>query len=336
MRRPYFHFKELDPSEIANWNEYLTIVENEGDVEATARLYERALIPGALCSSLWLRFANFAAQSNNSEILKRYYNQKQIYAIQSENDPFYHFSAFVSSPTTHFGLVLFERANTTALGISPEFQHKLALFFETNEVYDTANDVFERLSQNRSAEAGLAIAWHQIREGARVSDLEGGVFEAVKTISEFMSKGLNADEYVILSALFYSLNQRADVDRLKSFCNEYPLALGLSLKVREKDGPATMIELYRNFLLDKKSKMSVQNKLRLLPRYINFLRCYGTITEIREAQKYMMDLERKRREEILEGRKESIKNSQNLNEIQDRWVLFLQECDEIAQGYQNE
>lgn len=53
LRRPYFHVKPLDPTQLATWARYLEFSEGLGDHAASVRLYERCMVacanyPGAL------------------------------------------------------------------------------------------------------------------------------------------------------------------------------------------------------------------------------------------------------------------------------------------------
>jgi pre-mRNA-processing factor 39 len=45
IKRPWFHFKPLDETEIANWRAYLDFEESQGDDEYIVKLYERCLVP---------------------------------------------------------------------------------------------------------------------------------------------------------------------------------------------------------------------------------------------------------------------------------------------------
>lgn len=47
IRRPYWHHKPLDAQQLANWVAYLDWQQQQGDVAATQRLFERCLVPCA-------------------------------------------------------------------------------------------------------------------------------------------------------------------------------------------------------------------------------------------------------------------------------------------------
>lgn len=63
LRRPYFHVKPLEPSQLAVWARYLDFSQEQGDAAATVRLHERCLVacanyPGACVlarKGIWAR-----------------------------------------------------------------------------------------------------------------------------------------------------------------------------------------------------------------------------------------------------------------------------------------
>lgn len=59
ISRSYFHVVELEQDQIENWHAYLTWEEAQGDFEQTRTLYERALVPGALYDTFWLRYVRW-------------------------------------------------------------------------------------------------------------------------------------------------------------------------------------------------------------------------------------------------------------------------------------
>jgi hypothetical protein len=60
IKRPYFHVKPLDASQLSAWSRFLDYVEGRGDDEVTVHLYERCLVacaeyPGALLNPCSLK-----------------------------------------------------------------------------------------------------------------------------------------------------------------------------------------------------------------------------------------------------------------------------------------
>ncbi|KAA3459283.1 pre-mRNA-processing factor 39-like [Gossypium australe] len=56
IRRPYFHVRPLNVSELENWHNYLDFIEREGDVNKVVKLYERCLIACASYPEYWIRY----------------------------------------------------------------------------------------------------------------------------------------------------------------------------------------------------------------------------------------------------------------------------------------
>lgn len=47
IKRPYYHFKPLDPAQLTNWEHYLAWSESQREAGATVALFERCLVPCA-------------------------------------------------------------------------------------------------------------------------------------------------------------------------------------------------------------------------------------------------------------------------------------------------
>ena len=59
IKRPYFHVKELDGQQLANWRKYLEFEEAEGNFDRTRFLYERCLVACALYDEFWFRYVRW-------------------------------------------------------------------------------------------------------------------------------------------------------------------------------------------------------------------------------------------------------------------------------------
>ncbi|TPX35014.1 hypothetical protein SmJEL517_g02463 [Synchytrium microbalum] len=67
IKRPYFHVKPLDESQLANWRKYLDFEEAEGNDARVIILYERCLVACALYDEFWLRYAHYMLSKNNTD-----------------------------------------------------------------------------------------------------------------------------------------------------------------------------------------------------------------------------------------------------------------------------
>ncbi|XP_051118634.1 pre-mRNA-processing factor 39-1-like isoform X2 [Andrographis paniculata] len=56
IRRPYFHVRPLNVSELENWHHYLEFIEAEGDFNQVVKLYERCVIACASYPEYWIRY----------------------------------------------------------------------------------------------------------------------------------------------------------------------------------------------------------------------------------------------------------------------------------------
>ncbi|GAB4815080.1 hypothetical protein N2152v2_002126 [Parachlorella kessleri] len=59
LRRPYFHVKPMEPSQLAVWARYLDYSEACADDAATVRLYERCLVACANYPEFWMRYIRY-------------------------------------------------------------------------------------------------------------------------------------------------------------------------------------------------------------------------------------------------------------------------------------
>ncbi|OVA01421.1 RNA-processing protein [Macleaya cordata] len=68
IKRPYFHIKPLDVSQLENWHYYLDFIEMHGDFDWTVKLYERCLIPCANYPEFWMRYVELMESKGGIEI----------------------------------------------------------------------------------------------------------------------------------------------------------------------------------------------------------------------------------------------------------------------------
>ncbi|CAN6452909.1 unnamed protein product [Victoria cruziana] len=68
IRRPYFHVKPLDSSQLKNWHMYLDFVETKTDFDWIVKLYERCLIPCASYPEFWIRYIQSIEAKGGREI----------------------------------------------------------------------------------------------------------------------------------------------------------------------------------------------------------------------------------------------------------------------------
>ena len=55
IKRPYFHIKPLEKSQLRNWQEYLNFEIEMGDIRRILTLFERCLIACAMYEDFWMK-----------------------------------------------------------------------------------------------------------------------------------------------------------------------------------------------------------------------------------------------------------------------------------------
>lgn len=99
IKRPYFHVKELETTQLKNWREYLDFEIAEGDEERIRVLFERSLIACALYDTMWLKvrlvcteysqkplqYARWALKKKGSSSARNIYERARIHCPKSIN-----------------------------------------------------------------------------------------------------------------------------------------------------------------------------------------------------------------------------------------------------------
>jgi hypothetical protein len=125
--------------------------------------------------------------------------------------------------------------------------------------------------------------------------------------------------------------KKCDVDVLKESGTGVPLALGLAVRVLIEQGEVNEAkEVFHKFLFGEKSEMSVEDKAKMFPVYVGFLRKgAGSVEEIRFAERGMLEAERKCRVKMLKDRREVCKVTSGMQEVMSRWMDYLQENEAV-------
>ncbi|KAK9370884.1 hypothetical protein V1509DRAFT_615089 [Lipomyces kononenkoae] len=77
IKRPYFHVKPLDETEMVNWRRYLDFEEIEGDFRRVQFLYEKCLVATALYDEFWFRYVRWlsAQDGDHREDVRNVYRR---------------------------------------------------------------------------------------------------------------------------------------------------------------------------------------------------------------------------------------------------------------------
>ncbi|XP_072539802.1 pre-mRNA-processing factor 39 isoform X2 [Salminus brasiliensis] len=88
IKRPYFHVKALEKTQLSNWREYLDFELENGTPERVVVLFERCLIACALYEEFWLKYAKYL-ESYSTEGVRHVY--KKACTIHLPKKPTIHF-----------------------------------------------------------------------------------------------------------------------------------------------------------------------------------------------------------------------------------------------------
>jgi tetratricopeptide (TPR) repeat protein len=292
IERTYFHFKLPNPVQIANWSEYLALIEKFGDFDRTVHLYERALIPLNLLPALWARYANFLVRHGAADRAAE----------------------------------LWRRGESSPVSQTVEFQRLRGLFEESMNAFDASAEIHARLEGVTAADAQITVVYHLLREGSRTGDFDRMKARAHEILSNFLMATSNPAEYTAAAAVLYRVMREVDLEVLQGTCTALSLALALGVRALiDSEMPERAKELFEHFLYSEESCLSPADRAKVLPVFINFLRKGGgTVVEIRRAERLALSLERLLRAKMLEDRRELTKDTANSAEILDRWMKYLQ------------
>ncbi|KAG7508498.1 pre-mRNA-processing factor 39 isoform X1 [Solea senegalensis] len=74
IKRPYFHVKALEKTQLSNWTEYLDFEVENGTPERVVVLFERCLIACALYEEFWTKYAKYL-ESYSTECVRHVYKK---------------------------------------------------------------------------------------------------------------------------------------------------------------------------------------------------------------------------------------------------------------------
>ncbi|KAI8614784.1 hypothetical protein BC830DRAFT_353194 [Chytriomyces sp. MP71] len=101
IKRPYFHVKPLDETQLATWRKYLDYEEEavstteNGDVTRVYVLYERCLVACALYEEYWLRYARYLTVRGDFERTSNvYYRACNLYLAAGRTELRLEYAAF--------------------------------------------------------------------------------------------------------------------------------------------------------------------------------------------------------------------------------------------------
>lgn len=332
IRRTYFHFTRPNPIQIANWYQYIEFETISGDVQRTQHLYERCLIPCQMCPNIWINYATF------------------LYSV---------------GKVAEAEELLEQRAFNGLVGMDVEFLRLYGMFEESRENLQKASIIFEKINDEmtkpngrffNSGSARIALSSYYLRHtelqdraipvlvdflnryGKTLPESDGR--HPLKRNQNKYDNSPDQREYVVVTAALSQLMSLETFEanyiaELRQKCLKVPLALAICVKTMVQNNRIEQAkQIYDEFLNSPKSQMTLADKEDIFPQYIEFLRKNATLTEIRQAERQYLQVQKAHRKEIMDERREKSKDTTNLSEIMDRWILYLQEIELFRRGYQ--
>ncbi|KAH0792799.1 pre-mRNA-processing factor 39-like isoform X1 [Histomonas meleagridis] len=298
--RSYFHFQKPGELQIANWYEYLDYMEhNEADVSKVCHTYERCLIPCNLCPDIWMKYAIYLNNFNPA----------------AAED-------------------VLRRGDASPVSRDPEYQRLRGLFAESTSNFVLAHSIFNGLADKPHipGESAIAVASFMLREGIRENKTDEMKSNAVNLLLKVLDYA-SPYEYSSISAFLRIMKESIDIDQLLSKCGAIPLALAMVVKAFIESGDLERAKnTFRRQLMSEKCELNINDQITMLNVYAKFLRENdGNIKEIREVEKTIIGKQKEARIELLKERREKCKDTNNLHEVLDRWILYLQETDSLSQ-----
>lgn len=85
IKRPYFHVKPLEKTQLKNWREYLDYEMSEGHHKKIVNLFERCMVVCALYEEFWQRFIDYAEERDIELTRSIYYRACNIHMLKKYN-----------------------------------------------------------------------------------------------------------------------------------------------------------------------------------------------------------------------------------------------------------
>ncbi|CAL4099757.1 unnamed protein product [Meganyctiphanes norvegica] len=95
IKRPYFHVKPLEKSQLVAWRNYLDFEVKQGNAKQTRVLFERCLIACALYEEFWMRYVRYLEESSaQEEDIRDVYKRACCIHLQAKYRPHLSWAAF--------------------------------------------------------------------------------------------------------------------------------------------------------------------------------------------------------------------------------------------------
>lgn len=243
IKRPYFHIKPLERSQLKNWKDYLDFEIEYGSHDRVVVLFERCMIATALYEDFWLKYA-------------RYIERHSIDAAR----------------------VVYRRACNIHLTKKPSIHLMWSAFEESQGNHDEAWEILSNLEKNNPGLAMVALRRISLeRRQSNMTDAEALYKEYRDNAASDEIRSFFAIKYSrFLSKICQNVDKAKEVlkEAIQIDKNNPKLHLQL-LDLEYQAQPInqeTMLETFK-FILD--SEIPLQSKIKFSQRRIEFLEDFG-------------------------------------------------------------
>eukprot|EP00798_Chlamydomonas_sp_ICE-L_P021455 gene21455-28424_t len=167
LKRPYFHVKPLDSTQLATWIKFLDFLEKQGDNETCQTTYERCLVPCASYPEFWERYATWLESKGLVDIAES--------AVQRLTSIFCR-----NKPQAHLFAARFDERR--GLFESARDRYKLGFLYEERAKEEPSATLLPFVSLQYST--FLRQACHDLEKGRKVLETALGEFPGCKMLWE--------------------------------------------------------------------------------------------------------------------------------------------------------
>ncbi|GAB1599276.1 pre-mRNA-processing factor 39-like isoform X1 [Argonauta hians] len=286
IKRPYFHVKPLERSQLKNWKDYLDFEIEYGSHDRVVVLFERCLIATALYEDFWLKYA-------------RYIEQHSVEAARN----------------------VYKRACNTHLPKKPSIHLTWAAFEESQGNYEEAWKILTNLEKNIPGLAMVALRRISLERRRSNFSAAGALFQqymdtaATKEIRSFFAIKYSR----FLSKVCQDLHKAKQVLKEAIENDETNPKLHLQLlDIEYQIQPINEDSILDTFEFTLSADMSLQSKIKFSQRRIEFLEDFGNnITKLLAAydehQKVLKEAHIEKKRKMVETGEDSVEKRAKLD-----------------------
>lgn len=298
IKRPYFHVKPLERSQLKNWREYLDYEIQNGTHERVVVLFERCMIAAALYEDFWLKYARY---------LEEHFTDLKKAGCDTDTVPAKY------QPLDEVGLEavrnVYKRACNVHLPKKPYIHMAWAAFEERQGKHGDAWRILTNLEE--TLPGMVMVAMRRISLERRIGDRD----KTEMLFQEYIDKStdLSVRAFYVIKYARYLFKVLGDEVRAKK----------ILFDALEKDGKNEKLYIqlldieYQKHPVDVDSaldifskalgseELSVNTKIKMSQRRLEFLEDFGSsIVQLKECyddhQKLIKDLQSEKKRKVVD------------------------------------